>query len=155
MNHRNTESDFWARVTIGSPDECWEWQEQSRVPQGYGMTNWQNHQIRAHRLAWLLTYGDPGDLWVLHRCDNPPCCNPAHLFLGTAADNAADRDAKSRGARLFGENNPRARITSQDVQRMRQLRAEGALLRELADLFGVDRRQVGRIVRRERWGHLV
>lgn len=85
---------FWAGVKIGAPDDCWLW-TRSRDKDGYGQVN----HGRAHRATWALTFGAiPASLCVLHRCDNPPCCNPAHLFLGTTADNMADKKAKQRQA---------------------------------------------------------
>lgn len=95
------ESRFWSRVDKSAGDDgCWLWT--AARTRGYGKINinglaggrkgvpqW------THRVAWILTNG-PTDLCVLHACDNPPCCNPAHLFLGTRQDNAADRDAKGR-----------------------------------------------------------
>jgi hypothetical protein len=79
-----------------TPSGCIEWQGK-RNAQGYGMTSHKGRHMSAHRKAWFLTFGAiDGDLCVLHRCDNPPCINPKHLFLGTHADNAADRDAKGR-----------------------------------------------------------
>jgi HNH endonuclease len=84
-------------IAKSTPDACWEWQRQ-RNWGGYGRLTLPNQRkILAHRLAWELEFGPiPDGLWVLHRCDNPPCCNPAHLFLGTTLDNTRDMDAKGR-----------------------------------------------------------
>lgn len=88
---------FWSKVQKGGPDQCWEWLA-SRKPSRYGQfTLPGNKLVRAHRMAWVLTHGEiAGGLCVLHRCDNPPCCNPGHLFLGTLRDNARDMLAKGR-----------------------------------------------------------
>jgi len=92
---------FWEKVAAGDPDECWEWQG-SRHPFGYGTINVQRRPVTAHRIAYQFAHGDvPAGLYVLHHCDNPPCVNPAHLFLGTAKDNTEDMMAKGRG-RPFG-----------------------------------------------------
>jgi hypothetical protein len=90
---------FWSQVAVGVPDECWEWQGArcDKLPYGKcgGSPN-TGPRTMAHRKAWALIYGPiPAGMLVLHRCDNPPCCNPAHLYLGTHKDNY--RDMASRG----------------------------------------------------------
>lgn len=89
---------FWEKVDRRSPDECWPWLGRARTSFGYGaFAIGRDRANRAHRIAWELTNGPvPVGLSALHRCDNPPCCNPAHLFLGTQADNIADMVAKGR-----------------------------------------------------------
>jgi hypothetical protein len=92
---------FWSKITNSDPNGCWEWQG-CRSRQGYGRLSVHENQKWgfAHRYSYFLVYGiDPGELCVLHRCDNPPCCNPAHLFLGTRVDNNFDRYIKGRSRR--------------------------------------------------------
>lgn len=109
----------------------------------------------AHRLAWRITYGEPGDLYVLHTCDVKLCVEPSHLFLGTARDNAADCVAKgriARGASLnhppqAGERNHNAKLTDDEVERMRLRYLGGSTQAELAREFGVTRGNVHCIVR--------
>jgi hypothetical protein len=79
-----------------SPAGCLEWVGY-RDPQGYGRIHFQRRPELVHRLAWGLAHGPAGDLCVLHHCDNPPCCDVEHLFLGTRTDNLADMRAKRRG----------------------------------------------------------
>lgn len=90
---------FWSKVKIGQPDECWLWQA-ARAGGRYGVIMIAQVQYHAHRLAYFIhTQSDPGELFVLHTCDNPPCVNPSHLFLGTNDDNMADMVAKGRQAK--------------------------------------------------------
>src|SRR5262245_29914462 len=89
---------FWSNVERSDGD-CWPWRK-SRNRNGYVNTKFLfngNVVSLAHRIAWTLTNGDiPADMWVLHKCDNPPCCNPDHLFIGTAKDNNRDASLKGR-----------------------------------------------------------
>jgi hypothetical protein len=93
------EDRFWPKVNKRGPDECWEWNGCTK-PFGYGFISRRpsgNSEL-AHRVSWELANGPiPDGLYVLHRCDNPPCVNPNHLFLGDYGDNARDRAAKKRG----------------------------------------------------------
>ncbi len=88
------------------PSGCIEWQG-PRIKFGYGQISYDGRVMGAHRVAWILAGRDlPDDLCVLHKCDNPPCVNPDHLFLGTKADNNADRLAKGRYSREFFAKSP-------------------------------------------------
>ena len=97
---------FWAKVDKRGPDECWEWTA-AKDPNGYGRFRVGRGMSTAlsHRLAWQLTHGEKPSLHVCHHCDNPSCVNPAHLFLGTNADNLADMRAKGRGKTPMAEIN--------------------------------------------------
>jgi hypothetical protein len=87
---------FWERVDVRGGNECWEW-KRGKKGGGYGNARWKGHDAYAHRVVWELTNGlIPDGLLVLHACDNPPCCNPSHLFLGTAKDNILDAMRKGR-----------------------------------------------------------
>lgn len=92
---------FWPKVDVAG--RCWEWRG-TRNNNGYGLfqigLGGSKRCVAAHRMAWILTNGPiPDGLHVLHHCDNPPCCNPWHLFLGDHAANMADKKAKGRGRR--------------------------------------------------------
>jgi hypothetical protein len=89
---------FWKHVDRADPFGCWPWMA-SRLESGYGRVTIEGRNYTAHRLAWMITYGSPRDLWVLHRCDHPWCVNPHHLYLGDNEMNT--QDARSRG-RLHG-----------------------------------------------------
>jgi hypothetical protein len=92
-------SRFLSRLVTGGTDgTCLEW-TRYRHPSGYGQTFYNRKKISAHRLAWMIAHGPiPDEVLVCHRCDNPPCCNPSHLFLGDYKDNSQDMVAKGRHA---------------------------------------------------------
>lgn len=105
--------NFCANIQCGTFDECWEWQG-GLDHYGYGLAyvptgNGRSKTSKAHRLAFELFYGiSPGKLFVCHSCDNRPCCNPFHLWLGTNADNQEDKRVKGRGAvRIARDSNGR------------------------------------------------
>jgi hypothetical protein len=89
---------FWGKVKRGSPEECWPWKG-ARNPAGYGKILVDGVHIDTHRVAYMLAVGPIGELLVCHKCDNPPCCNPQHLWLGTCSDNLRDAVAKGRMGR--------------------------------------------------------
>ncbi len=143
---------FWSRVKCGGVEECWEWQG-ARLPKGYGRLRLSNQRrtAYAHRTAWELLRGPiPEGLHVLHKCDNPPCCNPSHLKLGTNTDNIADKVARGRTHRLRGELCGAAKLSARDVAAMRSA-APLMSRQELAVAFGVSRVHVGRILSGKQW----
>ena len=149
---------FWSKIKIGAPNECWEWQA-AKSPRGYGQISGKDiQQFRttvAHRIAYILTYGDiSDDLYVCHRCDNRACCNPSHLFLGTQLDNMTDMMSKGRGNKARGERNNKAVLTENDVKEIRALRAKGAKTKSLASRFRVCYTTIQRIIRGDLWGHV-
>ncbi len=108
---------------------------------------------RAHRLSWEFAHGPiPKGTEVCHRCDNPPCVNPAHLFLGTHAENMADMTAKGRSAR--GERSHHAKITETQAIEIRQKCADGASQSVIAREFGLSSRAVSDIKLGRRWSYL-
>lgn len=138
---------FWSKVNIHNKNECWEWTG-GKTGNGYGSFYFSGWCI-AHRAAWILTYGTiPKGLCVLHHCDHPWCMNPNHLFLGTNADNVADRVHKGRSARMCGEENPRAKLVKSDRLEICRLYEETNLYqREIAEIFGVTQTTISRVVR--------
>lgn len=147
---------FWTKVAKGQADECWEWQG-AKHPFGYGDIRWGGRTERAHRVAWLLTHGPvPEGQCVCHTCDNPPCCNPAHLFVGSKADNLRDMREKGRDSKpplLAGERSRTAKLTADDVENIRSNRTN-LTGTALADLFGVRPAAISDILRRKTWKHV-
>jgi DNA-binding MarR family transcriptional regulator len=141
---------FWGKVRKFD-DGCWLWLGH-RDRGGYGSASYQGKTMGAHRVAYLTEVGPiPEGLWVLHKCDNPPCVRPDHLFLGTVADNNADAIAKGRQARRRGNSHPS--LTTLQVRAIRRI-AERKLipLSDLAAAVGVSRYIAERIVSGEPWG---
>ncbi len=160
---RHPSERFWPKVEKGPPDECWEWKG-ARHPSGYGFL-WagplypSNERFaKAHRLSWEIHAGAsvPPGLCVLHHCDNPPCVNPAHLYVGTRAENARDRGLRGRGKEQRGEASPVARLTEKDVRAIISALQDlpRRSQREIAEEFGIKQPQVSRIMLRKSWGHL-
>lgn len=148
------ESRFWSKVTRGKDDECWIFGA-TRQKLGYGIFWLGGKNIPAHRYAWYSKFGAiPEGLFVCHRCDNPPCCNPAHLFLGTHEDNVADRTAKDRNARQRGETNGLAKLDADAVRAIRSARASGQSQKSIAKTVGVDQSNVSLILSGKTWGHV-
>jgi len=120
-----------------------------RGPRGHVRQRVNGRREQAHRLAWERVHGSiPVGLCVLHRCDNPPCINVDHLFLGTKGDNNRDRAAKGRSAPQHGESNPNVRLTQQQAD---TIRTDPRLHRLIAAEYGISAAQVSRIKNGRRW----
>jgi DNA-binding CsgD family transcriptional regulator len=129
--------DFWSKVKRGTPEECWPWLGFTRES-GHGLTSHKGLPMHTSRKAWILSNGPiPRGLFACHKCDNKVCCNPDHLYLGTAADNALDQFEKPP-FELRGPRGRRTLLTERELQTLWKMRRErGASLRECADRFGV------------------
>lgn len=127
---------------------CWEWRG-NRNALGYGMVRFMYGRRRAHRVAYEIYKGAPGELMVCHACDNPPCCNPEHLFLGDQKANMEDMSRKARGA--CGQKAWKAKLTDDDVRAIRSSPARGC---DLAAHYGVSRPAITRIRKRVVWKHV-
>lgn len=141
----STAARFSEKVKRSGPDDCWEWQA-SCNPNGYGHLRAAGRDLLAHRISYVLEHGPiPVGLVVMHSCDNPPCCNPAHLSVGTHADNAADKVAKGRSPRLIGEASGRAKLTKAEATAIRAARAAGESCEPIGARYGIDPAHVSRI----------
>lgn len=137
----------WYVDRSAGPDRCWPWTGARIRGNGrwghYGISGVAGHSRLAHRMAWEVAVGPvPEGMFVCHRCDNPPCCNPAHLFLGTAADNNRDMVTKRRDRRPIGDAHPNARLTTAAVEELRMLRVGGWSLAALAAQFRISQTSV-------------
>lgn len=136
---------------------CIEWRG-AKLPKGYGQLRL-SHPIRkletVHRLAWIMQSGDiPAGLDVCHRCDNPSCLNPAHLFLGTRKQNMEDMVAKGRSPYSPGEKSGKAKITEADVVEMGKMRSYGLSLKDIGATYRLHPSHVSRIMSGARWAHM-
>lgn len=132
---------------------CWEWQG-GRISSGYGAF-WSNgSKMYAHRAAWEEANGPiPVGMFVCHRCDNPACCNPAHLFLGTSADNTNDMMSKGRRRGPRGEAVYQAKMTCGGIRTAEMMRSGGVGVRAIAREMGVARSQIYRALAGKSWRH--
>lgn len=163
---------LWSKVDKSG--DCWIWQGSMR-PNGYGIIGAWGKSISPHRVAYILTYGEiPDGMLVCHTCDNPACCRPDHLFLGTQKENMADMHAKgraytgTRGAargtrngahtkpdrRPRGTRNGNAKLTEQTVKEIRARAAAGESKKALAREYGVSDTLIGMVAKRKIWKHV-
>lgn len=151
----NIEERFWSKVNVGDLNECWEWQA-ARNNDNYGTFHTKLKTISSHRFCWELTYGKiPDGLQVLHHCDNPPCCNPRHLFLGTHLDNMQDRNRKGRARNLYGEEHGNSKLTEQEVRQIRIDYSNGNIsMKKLGLKYNVTPRTIYMIITRITWKHI-
>lgn len=144
---------FWSRINIKSDSECWEWLGTLRRRNGYGVITIRHKPVFAHRLSYILTRGEiPEGLYVCHTCDNKLCCNPAHLWLGTHADNCADKHQKGRANSPKGEFHYKAILTEASVLEIRKQYASGnKTQRGLAKEYGVDQSTISYAISEKNW----
>jgi len=161
-NHATIEDRFWSLVE--KSDNCWLWRGNCSS-NGYGRTLYRRKHYGAHRLSWQIHFGPiPDDLVVCHSCDVRNCVNPAHLFLGTPADNVHDCWAKGRHLHLSvtnpecvprGETSGMSKLTDAAVADIRRRYAAGGIAQDaLGREFGVHQGTISSIVRDKTWKHV-
>lgn len=150
LKRQNRSKRFWAKVAIAGENDCWPWLGR-RTDRGYGEYHLSGERWRSHRFALADTGIELGEKIVLHKCDNPPCCNPKHLTVGTYADNNADMRAKGRAKASRGEAHHGSKLTENQV---REIRASQESLPELARRFGLAKSAICNARSGKTWGHV-
>jgi len=152
---QNRAADFWSRIEKSG--DCWIWTAR-RFRTGYGRFDCGGYAWGAHRVAMALTTGEIPELCVLHRCDNPPCVNPAHLWLGTLSDNTRDAYSKGRmfppDTRRLGERHPHSKLNREMVRDIRRRIAQGDGYALIARAFGVSQRAIVSVATGRTWRHV-
>ncbi len=146
---------LWSKIDKQTKDECWEWQG-TKTTAGYGVLRVNYKLNYAHRLMWQLHNRTdiPKKGVICHKCDNPPCCNPAHLFLGSQADNLKDARNKGRLPSIQGERHFNTAITEDNVRQIRYLGYTNMTKKKIGEKFGISRQAVTDILYKRTWGHV-
>jgi hypothetical protein len=135
---------FWENVDVKGEEDCWLWNG-SKTAAGYGVIYWSSDNTYAHRISIELDGRViPARFHACHTCDNPPCVNPKHLFVGSPRDNMLDKVAKNR--HTYGETHPAAKLTDKEVEQIRGLFKDGVWQTDLAKTFNVHQSHISRIV---------
>lgn len=150
------EKTFWNNVDIRSNDECWLWKRYTDSD-GYGRTKLFYNIFKktgAHQISWILSGNDiPTGLLIRHKCNNPKCCNPNHLDIGTAKDNALDCINSNRT--MIGSKNPSSKLTEKQVREIKSQLSNGKKLgAKLAKQYGVSKVVICDIKHNKTWRHV-
>ena len=141
---------FWDKVE--KTDTCWNWTASSADGR-YGQFKYNGTMVLAHRLSWKLHNGPiPEGKHVLHKCNNPRCVNPKHLYIGTHTDNM--RDKFKDGTSFRGKNHPLARLTEETVKTIKWLISRGAMQKDLAVIYGVAPNTISEVNSGRTWSHV-
>jgi HNH endonuclease len=146
---------FWNKVNKNTLSGCWEWSGSLKCG-GYGLFRVKGRLYKAHRFSWILNVGSiPKGKLVCHKCDNPKCVNPAHLFLGTHTDNARDRENKNRRPIFRGEAHPNSSLSDcQAVAIVEKYKTGRYSCRALAKEYDVASSTIHRLITKQTWRHL-
>lgn len=145
---------FWEKVDKGALDDCWMWKGSKDI-RGYGVIRTNQKPYSAHCVCYELCHGSiPKGMFICHKCDNPGCVNPAHLWLGTPAENNRDRAVKERNNHVKGEDHPSTTLTESDIVTIRNLSENGVAQRAIARQYGIHQSSVWGIVHRKTWQHV-
>lgn len=153
VGYPDLEERFHSKYVRGADSQCWEWRG-ARREFGHGIITRNGRVEVASRIALELATGEPAPDGMLacHRCDNPPCVNPKHLYWGTRQDNANDAVARSRYA--LGSDRPQARLIESNVADIKRRRAAGETIAELSREFGVSQPTIRSITTGKKWKHV-
>ena len=147
---QNDINRFFSKVNK-LPNGCWLWTDHHDEC-GYGKYRANKRMFLAHRFSYEIHNGQiPEGKEIMHRCDNPPCCNPAHLRAGSHKENCQDRTAKGRDILFSGERNGKSKLTSSQVLRIRELPLPPEVI---AEMFRISITQVKRLRNFQQWKHL-
>jgi hypothetical protein len=137
---------------VNKSDACWDWSG-AKIGNGYGYFRLGKKMVLAHRFSYFLFCGNiTSGMMVLHKCDNPSCVRPSHLYLGTQVDNMLDMKIKQRGHKPIGESNGRSKLKHDDVVEIRRLYQTGKITqRILGIMFRVSPQQISEIVLKKSW----
>lgn len=157
---KTKEDKFWSNINVDleHPENCWEWKSKSGTNE-YAGSRWNNKSIGCHRKAYELWFRTsiPSDMFACHSCDNPPCCNPYHIFIGTRQDNVDDRERKGRNKMPHskGEEHGQNKLTEQQVLDIVKLyKNSNHSYYTLAELFNVSFGNIRKIIKGQTWGWL-
>lgn len=156
-NALNVHFRLQRHIEINNITDCWEWKGSKR--NGYGRMiigsrkDGTRRSVSAHRVSYELLYGEiPNGMEICHKCDNPCCVNPSHLFVGTRQDNVDDRERKGRNVVFVGEEQPRSKLTKKTVKDARWERAyKGTTYQALANKYGVSKKTMQNAIKGVTW----
>lgn len=151
LNEKDIER-FWRGVDRCDDEDCWNWKK-FKDCEGYGYIRINKGNFMAHRVSATISFGEiPQGMLVCHKCDNPSCCNPNHLFFGSDLDNNRDKKIKGRARSLKGEASKNSKLTQADVNLIRFAYGNGGYtFKALGNIFGVSLHTVHGIVKNATW----